>query len=126
MIYPIYLKESTAKWLISKHFANELNDATRFIYGEVQYEFSGEVLENGDVNLRVWHRFDNGFAMGGGTLLAKTFRPFDDDHLMLLKQKKMIELATEVFDRRRSEEEMKQIMMIAKEMFGDDFKVQEE
>lgn len=126
MIYPIHLPESTAQSLISQHFANEFNDAKRFAYGRVEYEFSGEVLETGDVNVRVWHRFDNGFAMGGGTLLAKTFRPYDSDQLELLKQKRMFQLATAEFDRRQAEQEMQQIMVIAKEMFGNDFTVREE
>lgn len=126
MIYPIHLPESTARSLVSRHFANEFSDIKRFVYGSTEYEFSAEVLETGDVNVRVWHKFDNGFAIGSGTLLAKTFRPYDSDQLELLKQKRMFQLATDEFNRRQTEQEMQQIMTIAKEMFGNDFRIQEE
>lgn len=125
MIYPIRLSEGQVKNLIDTHCAHEFNDACRFIYGHMEYEFHGSVQENGDVEVWVWHRFDNGFAMGGGKMFSKTLRPFDENSLKRLELREMIRLATVEFDKRRSEEEMNQILAIAKEMFGDKFAVVE-
>jgi len=116
-IYPIYLPDRTARDLVQRFAHAEYEENTRYHSHSYRYEFSANVLESGDVELRVWYSFDEGYVMGSGNAFTKTVRPYNDADLLAIKRNKMMHLAAAAYEESEEQKRMKAILATAKQMF---------
>lgn len=117
-IYPIHLTEGWAKKLVQEHAAREFREATRFHGQWAEYSYSAQVEENGDVELFVSYRSDDGFCLCSGPCLTVRVRPFSEERLAQFKQDRMFNIAEAEYYRRRREQELAEIARLQETLFG--------
>lgn len=116
-IYPFYLSEHAAVRLLNPH-QREFEEENRYRSSSTEFSYSATVYENGDVNLFVSYRYDDGYVAGSGKAFEKTIRPFSEEELANLKERRMFSLAEEEYFRRQEEKQRQAIKKIQAEMFG--------
>lgn len=121
-IYPIELTDSRARMIIAsdREARSELAVAMKHDTENAEYEYSGKLMENGDVEVSVWCSDDDGFAQTAGTIFSKTMRPFNSEQIEMMVDDQKTRLAAEEYSRREEERVRNEIRKIRAEMFGDE------
>lgn len=116
-IFPIYFSEPFAANLTKQHFAVELEREMDRLWGQTTLTFYASLLENGDVDINVHHSSDNGFCQSSGAVLRKTFRPFNEEQIAKLIEKRKYDIAKEEYYQLKSKREHEEILKLMSEMF---------
>lgn len=117
-IYPIHLSEGWAKKLVSEHAAEAFREAT-WLHGRfAEYSYSAQIEENGEVELFVSYRSDDGFCLCSGPCLTVRVRPFSIERLAQFKAERMFAIAEAEYYRRQREQELREIAQLQESLFG--------
>jgi hypothetical protein len=117
-VYPFQLSAQRAKELVRNHASEEFESARRMLSPFAEFNCAAEVRENGDVELFVHHKSDDGVVMSSGTVLRKVLKPYSAEELEELKAERMFAIAEAEYFRRQREKERQEIKKIQAELFG--------